>query len=619
MDNKKDFYSIINDQWIDTTEIPNDNKSWDFFQILTDNINNNLKEIIEDNNTPISIIYNQFCETKNKIQSLDKINKLVEKINKIDNVYELFNYITNLNLLVGVSLPITILVQPSYNNSKLCIVHLVSNGFGLPNKEYYFLNNKEEIRKDYLNLINNYSKLFNININSNNIFKLEKLLANQTYNSEQERIPELNNNEIMIKEFKLLYPNLNFYDDILKNFDDTLPINITNPKYIKLVNELIPIISINVWKDYFIFRILCEFNNLCPIEIENCYFNFYYNKISGVKTMKPTWKRAIELLESIMGESLGKIYVDKYFNQESKNKVIEMIQLIKNELGEYLKNNDWMGSETKKKALEKLNNMKMKIGFPDIYEKDYTKLNINKNNSLFDNVLLCRKYNLELLYKYLYSEPNKNKWYMNPHTVNAYYSPNSNEIVFPAGILQKPFFSLEQDMGSNFGGIGMIIGHEITHGFDDQGSKFDANGNLYNWWTMNDIKKYNELTKKVIKQYNNYEINGQKINGELTLGENIADIGGLNLSINAYMKYLKIDPKEKNNIEKLFINFANIWKSKMRDEEIKLKILTDPHSPPIFRVNGTLRNIDKFYETFKIDDNNILYISPNDRIKIWSI
>jgi putative endopeptidase len=319
--------------------------------------------------------------------------------------------------------------------------------------------------------------------------------------------------------------------------------------------------------------------------------------------MKPKWEQQIDIVNYYLGEQVGKLYVEKYFPVESKNKCLEMVNIMKKELYNYLKNKSWFEEETKIKALEKLNKMNIKIGFPDKYEKDYTKLKISRKNCLLKNILLIKRFNLLYEYDKLY-KPNQKLWLMNPQIVNAYYSPNNNEIVFPAAILQEPFFSLEQDMAKNFGGIGCVIGHEITHAFDDEGSKFDADGNLKNWWTEKDKIEYKKITDKLKEQSEQFKLDEGKINGELTLGENIADLGGVNISLNALEHYYKNPSKEI--YENFFTNYATVWRFKSTQNSMRKKLLTDPHSPPIFRVNGILKNIDKF-------DN-----STKDKVKIWS-
>jgi putative endopeptidase len=347
--------------------------------------------------------------------------------------------------------------------------------------------------------------------------------------------------------------------------------------------------------------------------------------------MKSRETRTIEILNSIVGELIGIYYADKYFSLESKILALDIVNLIKDELKQYLINNDWMEPSTKEKALLKLKLMNIKIGFPENIKKNYNNLNVQDTNTFIQNIINIHKFHNKYKLDSLYELIDRDKWYMNVQSINAYYSPNMNEIVFPAGILQEPFFSINQDIASNFGGFGMIIGHEITHGFDDQGAKFDAYGNLINWWSENDFKKYKEKTNIVEQQYNNYEIEGQRINGALTLGENIADIGGLALSYNAFKNYNKCT-KQKYKVhiiydnnktplfsdeQQFFINFANIWKSKGRKEDTLNRLIIDVHSPPIFRVNGAIRNFDEFYKHFDIKSTDKLYLSPNDRVRLW--
>jgi putative endopeptidase len=336
-----------------------------------------------------------------------------------------------------------------------------------------------------------------------------------------------------------------------------------------------------------------------------------------------------------MGELVGKLYIDNYFKSDSKEKANELFIYIKNELEHYLKTNDWMEPQTKIKALDKLNKMNIKIGYPEKLEYDWELLKILDSNSFLENIILLKKFNNQMVLKKLYEKLNRDTWAMPAHVINAYYSPTLNEIVFPAGILQKPFFSVDQEPALNFGGIGMVIGHEITHGFDDQGSKYDSDGNLNNWWTPSDYEKYKNKTNIIKEQYNQYEIDGNKVNGQLTLGENIADIGGLALSYKAFIKYInrnqtksKTDSKyqilyTQNDYDytpkqKFFLNYANIWKMKSTKEDALNRLVIDPHAPPIYRVNGVVRNLDDFYEAFNINPSNQLYLNPELRAKIWS-
>jgi putative endopeptidase len=312
---------------------------------------------------------------------------------------------------------------------------------------------------------------------------------------------------------------------------------------------------------------------------------------------------------------LGQMFVEKYFNQESKDKVIEMIKFIKAELKQRLLTNTWMKQSTKKKAIEKLDKMSFKVGYPNKW-RDYKNLNVSKSNNFFDNVMNCIKFDFDYNLQYLYEPIDRDQWFMNPHEINAYYSPSYNEIVFPCGILMEPFFSLGK-MAHNFGGIGCIIGHEITHGFDDMGRYFDGDGNLTDWWTITDSNKYKEQSNILKQMFSQLKIEGEYINGELTLGENIADLGGIEISFNSLKAYFKNTEVHNNVYETFFYNYANIWRCKIRKEESIRRLSTDPHSPPQYRVNAILSNMNDFYNVFNIEQTSKMWISESNRARIW--
>lgn len=595
----KDFYSYVNKDWLEKTRIPDGHSNWGTFSILEENNKNMVRDLLEKSNNIASILYKQFF-IKNNREDLFIVQRIFYNIDIQTNKLNLFNYILLLHITFNIKFCLSIDVSSDLNNANFNILHIDSSGLGLPDRDYYFLDSKKDIRDKYRIFIEIYSKLFNQNLDVNNIYNIEKLLASNTYTQVENRQPELLNNPIMFNDFIKKYNNLFFIKSIFKKFN-VIPnkINILNPKFMNYLNTLIDTISLDKWKEYFKFKVMCSLNKYLSFKIEECYFNFYSKTINGIKTMKNIKDRSMEITENLLGDVIGKMYVEKYFNSDSKNAVENMVNSIKNELRIILRNNDWMEESTKEKALIKLDKMNMKIGFPNVPVPDkYSNFNINSNNPYLKNILLIKKANSQYEFAFLYKPLDKSRWFMSPHDVNAYYSPSYNEIVFPAGILQPPMFSLCQDIGSNYGGIGTIIGHEITHGFDDQGSKFDGDGNLKNWWSDNDKIKYNKKTQIIKEQYAKYHIEGENVNGELTLGENIADIGGVKLSLNA-LKRFKLG---KYYIKDFFINYANIWKIKYQKEKILEKLITDPHSPNIFRVNGVVYNINDFYKTFNIEN-----------------
>lgn len=621
-----DFYNHVNYVWLQKTEIPDDFSNWCTFIILREKNKKRVSKIIDkskyilnSNFNKIGIFHCQYLSNKN----FEKMNEIISNIKSIHTTDQLFTTMINYDISMNISQPLNYSVDSDFSNSTLNILHIDSGGLGLPDRDYYFLDSKKEIRDNYLIFIKNYSKLFGLTLDENAIFELEKNIANKTFTQVQKRDTLLLNNPISYEKFIIKYPNLKF---IIKLFDyaKVIPgkINITNITYIDHINDIITSVSLDTWKQYFCFKLILGFYYCFNEEVEITYFNFYGKLIGGVKKIKTIEERAVEITNNYFGELIGQIYAKKYFNPKSKDYVNEMVELLKLALCEHLNNNDWMSQQTKYKAIEKLDKMNVKIGYPDKYDKNYDNLEILETNSFMQNIINIISFESFNNLKDLYKQVNKNKWYMHPHTVNAYYAPNNNEIVFPAGILQKPFFSIKQSDAYNFGGIGMIIGHEITHGFDDQGCLYDGDGNLKEWWTNEDKEKYKLKTNIIKEQYNNYMIEGNSVNGELTLGENIADIGGITLSFKAMGNFLKTRVSKKSNQytneQLFFINFSNIWKSKANKEDVLQKLLVDPHSPPEFRVNGTLRNIDAFYKAFNITKYDKLYLPPSKRAYIWN-
>ena len=630
-----DFYNFVNKNWIEENDIPSDYQSWGTFQELekknmhkiaklmqnSEETNNNYKKVI--------ILYTQLnnLALRNSPENINYVKSLIEIINAQTNVESLFTEMIKIDMRIGVNMPINFVIQSSFQNANQNILHFVPGGLGLPDRDYYFLESKEEIRRQYINFITTYMNKFNIEIDSTLIFNLEKQIAEKTMTMVEKRNTTLNNNPTNFNEFISKHPNLCYLVQIFIEINKTPDIiNITNVEFMITFNEIINSIGLELWKKYFIFHLLLEFNYCLSEDIELLYFNFYLKLLNGVEIMKPQWMRTLINMDKTVGELIGMMYTDKYFDSKSKKYALDIVKLIMCELKDYLKNNDWMQINTKLKALEKLKKMKIKIGYPDIIKRPYDELNITNTNTLIENICNARFFNNSYILATLYEPVDKDKWMMGSHVVNAYYSPSLNEIVFPAGILQEPFFSRNQDISYNFGGFGTVIGHEITHAFDDEGSKYDADGNLNNWWSESDLQAYKEKTQQIILQYSQYEIERKQINGELTLGENSADIGGLILSLKAFKKIIH---KKRNRIyinydhnllpeQKFFINFANIWRFKSRIENIHERILLDVHSPPVFRVNGTLRNIDEFYNVYNIKETNKLYIKPEERVRIWN-
>ena len=616
-----DFYTYINKNWLKNNPIPNDKSIWSQFDIVKEKNYLKLRTILENKIEPtnkLSILYKQSLNNYNNLIICKKFLDDIEKINNIELLFEKFiDYI----FIFDINCPINFYVFSDFNNSNNNILHIKTGGLGLPSKEYYFEESQDSIRKEYINFIESYSKLFDLNLDYNKIFLFEKMLAEKSYNSQEERDINLINNTRNFNELIHDYPKLRnvferFFTKINKNilYDD--PINIHNPKFLKKINELYVDELLDIWKDYFKFKYILSVNYFTNDNVYLTYNDFYKKKIFGNLENEPKWKDSINVINNLLGQELGKYYTRFYFDEnDMHNMKIISLYIIK-VINISLTNNSWLSQTTKNKALLKVSKINIKIGKPNDKGLDnFDNLIINKD--FFNNIIECIKYNKLLNYNNLYSNINKYRWYMNPQTTNAYYSSNLNEIVFPAGILQEPFY-YKDDIVKSFGGIGFIIGHEIVHAFDHKGRLFDENGNIKNWWSENDINIYNKLNEKLINEFNSYKFFNKSVNGKLTLGENIADLGGVKFALLGLALYLK---KQKikssySHFRNFFINYATILACNIREEKLKYLLLTDSHSPNILRVNAIIKNFEVFTHVFDIK-NGKMYLSKEKHIIIW--
>lgn len=635
-----DFYNYVNSKWLQDNPIPKDKTRWGTFDVLRDTTRDRVKNILRNINYNSSISASELdllinLELSNKNINNDHfkyyLNKIIVKLFTSKTKEELIKNVFEIFTLNGLSTPISFSVEPDFEDSNINILNIDTGGLGLPSRDYYVNTDKEsiELLKKYRNFMSKYLDIF-IDISDESIDRIlefEKLLANITYTNVEKRDPEKLNNPTtynnLINNFKYLGLNelsewLNkqefFNGKILKK------VNVSNIKFIMKYEEIIKNTELNDLIHYFIWQFLLKVAPYLSEEIIETKFEFYGKILSGAKENEDREDRIVDIESMLLGDIIGKIYINKYFSKNSKKMVRRLVKDIINEFRNRLEVNEWMGDVTKKNAIEKLNSMNFKIGYPEKF-KDYSLLfnKLSKENSFIENCLLC--YNFEFIKEFseLYNDRDSSKWFMNVFDINAYYSPQFNEIVFPAGILQEPFFSENYDFPLNFGGIGVVIGHEITHGFDDQGRKYDKFGNLKNWYEDKDIISFNKQTQELSKQFYNYKILDLPINGDLTLGENIADLGGVSILLSIVKKILSRSSRKKyiDSIKRFFYNYARVWRINIRDEEIKKRLLIDPHSPGLWRVNGILPNIDDFYEIFNISNKNALYIDPNDRVNIW--
>jgi|SaaInlStandDraft_7_1057024.scaffolds.fasta_scaffold03206_3 predicted metalloendopeptidase len=610
MSQNNDFYKYVNNKWLSETTIPQDESRWGTFNILNKENEHKLLQIIEsDNDNRLSLLYNQFLN-RPKTMNITLIQNIFDKINSIDNKESLCKTIWEIFTSNDIGCILNLFIYSDYTNSNFNILHLGGGGIGLPDRDYYFKSEHESTRIKYKEFLNTFCSLFKIE-NTDCIYNLEKQLAESMYDKIKRRDPHMLNNPYTIDVLDTCFPCIRLKQMFQYLNIETKKINVSNPGFLKKYNSLLSTISIKTWKNYLKYLYARKFGRFIGQDIEQLLFNFYSTTLNGVDTMKSENIRAMRFIEGHLGMILSQQFVKKYFTEDNKHDVINMISNIKTSIANKL-NHNWMEHETKLKALDKLNKMTFKIGYPDKW-RDYSNLNINDQNNIIDNIINISRFEYNFDLSQLYKPYDKTLWLMLPHEVNAYYSPSQNEIVFPAGILQKPFYKYG-DIDANYGGIGCIIGHEITHGFDDEGCKFDGDGNLQNWWSDIDKHKYSEMTLQLCEQYNKLTIEDLKVDGKLTLGENIADLGGVSISWDAlHTHYEKL--RTNCNPKLFFYNYARIWKSLYRYEALKLRINTDPHSPPCFRVNQVLKNFQPFYNTFNIKENDKMYLK--NKVTIW--
>ena len=634
-----DFYMYANGNWLKNNPIKEEYSVFGSFHKLDEDNTNMLKELFDNainskdakEGTDIKKIadfYSSGLDTLT-IEKL-KIEPLVPYFNEISaikNTKDLINKIAKLH---------TIQVYPVFyiygnqddKNSKMVIGQIMQGGIGLPDRDYYLSNDKQSkiLRKEYVKYIVNLLSLSGkykeneVEKIANNIMKIETQLAKASMTRVEMRDPQKLYHKMNLAELQKLSPDFDWglYFNLIGK-PDIKEINVNQPDFIKEIGKMTNSISINDWKDYLSFHLLNSFAPYLSNDFEKVHFGFYGTILSGKTKMKDRWKRIVEATSGMLGEAVGKIYVEKYFPAESKTRMLELVKNLKATLKEHIQALTWMTPETKVKAVEKLETINLKIGYPDKW-RDYSKLIISKQPYVL-NVISAENFEFKRKISEIDKPVERAKWDMTPQTVNAYYNPNMNEIVFPAAILQPPFFNKDADDAVNYGGIGAVIGHEMTHGFDDQGCQYDKDGNLKNWWTKQDIDNFKKQNAPIVDVYNNYVmLDTLHVNGKLTLGENIADFGGVSISLDALKNKLKGDEKNIDGftpIQRFYLSFAEIWRQQIRNQELMRRLKEDVHSPARARVNIPVYHSDDFYKAFNVKETDARFVSVDKRIRIW--
>nr|WP_294775629.1 M13-type metalloendopeptidase [uncultured Flavobacterium sp.] len=630
------FAMYVNGTWMKTAKIPADKASYGAFDMLYDQSQKDVKAIIEEaakgsnaegsDEQKIGDYYASFMDRKGRdAKGIAPIQPELKAIDAIATYDDLAAYFGKANR-AGLAIPFSVSVMSDFKDPTKHTLITWQGGLGLPEREYYLSTDAKmtEIRKKYVTHIERMFQLTNMPNameSAAKIMALETALATQHMKKEDTRDIVKLYNAYAVKDLKTLMPDFN-WTAMLKNagVDKEQKLVVTQVAYTKSLNNLIKNTPIDTWKTYLKWGVINNSAGLLTTELDKQNFEFYGKNLYGTETQQEDWKRAVETVNGGLGEIVGKVYVKKHFSPEAKERMVGMVKNLLKAYAESIKNLDWMSAATKKEALKKVDNFMIKIGYPDKW-RDYSALKIDKND-LYGNAARATEFEYNRNLGKLGKPVDRAEWGMNPQTVNAYYNPSLNEIVFPAAILKPPFFDLNADDAVNYGGIGAVIGHEIGHGFDDQGSAFDGTGTMKNWWTPQDLAAFKKRTSALVEQYNSFKaFPDLNVNGEFTLGENIGDLGGLSIAIKAYKATL--NGKEApmmdgfTGMQRVFLGWGQVWAEKMREEALRSQIASDPHSPALFRVNGTVRNVPEFYEAFNIKPTDSLYLAPEKRVKIW--
>lgn len=615
-----DFFDYATLGWRRNNPVPDDYTRYGAFEVLNDTNLKRVREIAETDTGKIGTLYTVAMNAeKLNADGVTPVKSYMDEIDNIKSADDLPIYLGKMHKFTsafwgdGVAL--------DEKNSDYYLYNIGQGGIGL-SRDYYFDTDEKsvEIRTKYRDFIAKQLKNFGINADAEQIYKLEERMARSFYPKEKLRDPNANYHKMSVEDVKSQFPGFN-WDKYLtvRGAAAASDININQPQAIAESIAIMNDTDIALIRDYLKYRIISAADTLLDDKTYEISFDFYNRTMAGQMEQKPRWKRAVALLDGSLGEEIGHLYVDKYFPPAAKERMQQLVKNLQRALGMRIENLDWMSDETKERALEKLNTFHAKIGYPDKW-RDYSNLDISADASLWENIVRVAKFEDAFWLDKIGQKKDPTIWYMNAHEINAYYDPTTNEVCFPAGILQYPFFDMDADDAFNYGAIGSIIGHEMTHGFDDSGRQFDADGNLRDWWTATDADAFNARARVMRDFFDNIQVApGVHANGEFTLGENLADYGGITVAYTAYKNFGTPSP-EFNGLTpdmRFFIAYAGAWAQNIRDAEALRLTKMDEHSLARWRVNGILPHIDAWYDAFDVTINDKMYIAPDQRVKLW--
>ncbi|MEM1226132.1 MAG: M13 family metallopeptidase [Planctomycetota bacterium] len=630
------FYLYANEKWLNETPIPADKSNYGIFTVLDDATRTQVRSLIEaaaaEDAAPgapaqkVGDMYASVLDVERRdglgLQPIDDLRVIVDSIETKDDLSAALGQL----VLSGVYGPLAPYIGVDAKDSGSYTVYLTQSGLTLPDRDYYLDDEQRyvELRATLLGYVTDLLTELGMDDPSSmasKVVAMETTIAAIQWSKTKNRDPVKTYNRLTAGDVNQMVDGL----DLVPMFaaaglDDQDSFVVRQPSYADSLDALIENFDIASWKAYLNFHVLDSYASALSQDLERRHFEFHGQSVSGTDEQQPMWKRAVDATGSVLGEVVGQLYVEKHFAPKAKRRMTELVENLKTAFADRIQSRDWMGEGTKKQALQKLSKFHTKIGYPDEW-KDYSSLTITADSPA-TNLIAAARFEYDRDLNRLGGPIDRNEWHMTPQTINAYYNPTMNEIVFPAAILQPPFFNLAADDAVNYGGIGAVIGHELSHGFDDKGSKYDGDGNLRNWWTPTDRQEFEERASGLVDQYDSFRpFEDMAVNGQLTLGENIGDLGGLGVSFAAYRLSLGdasapvID--DLSGDQRFFLGWAQIWRRLYREQELRKRLITDPHSPSEYRVNGIVRNMDAWYDAFGIEASDPLYVAPEDRIRIW--
>lgn len=638
---RDDFYNYVNGSWMKNTEIPDDQVRWGGFGVLRKSTDKDVLEILKnakesgkygentDQAKALAIFASELDTVARNKAGIQPLQPALDAIASIETTEDFQKVITT---QIAVSQPFFGLAAFSNpSNSAMNSAYVTPGGLGLPDRDYYTNTDAKsiEIRAKYVDHITRMLQFLgdseeDARTQAEAILAFETTLAEPRLDKVASRDFRNFNNPRAMAQVQAMVPAIQ-WETALKDLGVSKTVDtliVMQPAYMETVQKTLAKKDIDLWKTVMRWQTLNDAAGALSTEIETANWEFYSQYLSGAKKQRPADERALATVNGSVGEAVGQLYVDQKFPPEAKEKAEIMIANVITAYKARIMNLDWMSDSTKVKAVEKLDKFTVKIGYPDKW-KDYSSMNVKAGNTYFENMMAVNEWQLKDNLDRINEPVDRTEWGMSPQTVNAYFNPFNNEIVFPAAILQPPFYDYKADEAVNYGGMGAVIGHEISHAFDDSGSRFDGDGNLVNWWSDSDLEKFTERGNALAEQYDNVEVlDSVFINGKFTLGENIGDLGGVLGAYDGLQLFYKENgrPEDVDGFtaeQRFFMSWATVWRTKQREESLRTQIKTDPHSPGRYRATEPLKNVDAFYEAFNIVEGDPMYVAPENRVRIW--